>query len=195
MIHFVHVVHVEGKQAAVICELLVLVFIGWLAWTFVPEAWAMATVWLGNLGHFVSALLGSFWQAIKIPLAWLAVGQAVLLPFLALPAGYASQDYLSGAPASRWFWIVGLYAACAALLGYPALAGMALLGSIAAFRAAVVNDRRTFWLAATLAVVLAAWGTARYGLTFAPVCWLVAPASWCCLLLGAARNNTNRLKD
>lgn len=178
MIHFIHVVHVDEKQAAAICELLVLLFVGWLAWHYLPEGWAVASAWLDGMLRFPTMV------------------QAVLLPVWALLAGLAMGGNRPAGGAALWLGTAGLYAACALLLGYPALAGATMLGSLAVLWAACmagVSFRGwAFWLAAALAAGLSAWGAARYGLAFGPVCWLPLPASWCCLALGAAYGGVRR---
>ena len=190
MVHYVHVVNVDPGRSAALGKAAVLCLAAWLAWHFLPEGWSMASMWLDGV-----------WHAITTPFVWVAgavdsafrvaaLAQAVLLPVWALLAGCCIGQKDERDDVVLWLGAVGLNALCALLLGYPVLACMVVVGSLAAFKATTALSlsvrSRAGWLAAALVSGLSAWGTQRYGTAFAPVCWPLLPLSWCCLALGAA---------
>ena len=183
-------------------------FVAWLAWHFLPDGWSMLNDWTGGwlaiLWHVVSfpfVLVLSILRAIAAAVSWVvgavdgafrvvASVQAVLLPVWALLAGRLIGR--NGVPEAAVLWLgaAGLNALCAVLLGYPVLAAIAVVGSLAAF-AATLDFRYPLrgwagWLAAGVVAGLMAWGWTRYGTAFMPVCWPLVPLSWCCLVLGTA---------
>ena len=208
MFHIVHVIHIDGDRAVAAFKFLVFLGLAWLAWEYLPtsdtvEAWLHGTwnavvtpfMWVADgVGAVFSAtamLARGAWSALVFVLTW----QAVLLPVAALLAGWILGTSQGQVGYTFWLGAAGFSALCTALMGAPLLAAMTLAGSVAALWVVLWDSGRldwTGWLAAVAAAVLSALGSWRYGAALQPDSWVLIPASWCCLALGAAFGTPRR---